>query len=157
MGCGRDGLHICRINRIEQLAALWPWMKQELIHLRKKNAVRSHWLPEHVRQEIIKGLAGNNLVECFVAHDVRAEAEYARGLLVCYPQVDPFIGLALTWFVWLGVWGPDITDALISEFDDMARARGFTSWEWGTSRKGWARRMEKHGVSLVEYRLVKEL
>lgn len=159
LGCGRDGLHLCQINRPDQLIELWPWMKEQIEKLRTKNPPRQHWLPEHVRIQILQGIANQNAVECFVAHNIGSarEPESLHGMIIVHPLIDPFVNLPLTWFVWLGIIEPKVLERLLPEFEQLARARGYLHWKWTTSRKGWARRAAKFGAKVVEYALEKEL
>lgn len=156
MGCGRTELHMCKIRTGEELTMLWPWLKYGLLKIADKNTRRTYWLPEHLRMQIAAGLAGQNQLECFVAHENTTE-DALHGFMVVYPLVDPFVQLPLTWFVWMANMGPRVLSQLMPEFEEMGRMRGFLRWQWGTSREGWVRRARRFGADIVEYTIGKEL
>jgi hypothetical protein len=153
--CTRDGLHIDKVATPDTLASLWPWIREGLLYIKHKNGERMHWLPEHVRMEILKGYAGQSMCECFVGHD--AEHNTLRGFLIAYPLVDPFVNLALSWHVWMSTMNDHTLNDVLAEFEGMARARGYLRYQWGSSRKGWERRATRFGCRVVERIIAKEL
>ncbi len=156
VGCGRDTkLHIDRLTSPDLLNKLWPWMRFGLMFIKHKNCPEAHWIPEHVRTEIVKGLSGQSPTECLLAHD--AESDTIRGFLIVYPMVDPFIQIPITWFGWMSCLDHYVFDALLPEFEQMARDRGFLSWRLATSRKGYARRAHRVGAEVVEYIIQKRI
>jgi len=156
MLCGRTDLHICKVLTPDMLNTVWAWMRLGLERIKAKNAPEARWLPEHVRVEIQKGFLGQSGTECFVAHDYD-QVETLHGFLVAYPLIDPFVHLPLSWLVWMANIEFGVLDRVLPEFEQMARERGYLSWRWMTSRKGWARRAERFGARLVEFTIAKEL
>lgn len=157
LGCGRTELHMCKLKSGEELSILWPWLRHGLRTIAAKNPKRTYWLPEHLRMQIALGLAGQNQLECFVAHENGEGTDMLHGFLMAYPLIDPFVQLPLTWFVWMANIGPRVMEKLMPEFEEMARKRGFVRWQWGTSRMGWARRAARFGASVVELTIGKDL
>ncbi len=155
IGCGRVGLHICKLHNGEMLVALWPWLRRGLVQIQQKNPPHAKWMPEHLRLEIIKGLAGQSGTECFIAHD--GDTEALHGFLIACPLIDPFVNLPLSWFVWMCNLAPGTLDRVLPEFEQMARDRGYRRWQWVTSRKGWLRRAARFGAQMIEITISKEL
>lgn len=153
--CTRDDLHICKLTDVQFFSVLWPWMRQGLEWLKHKNEPRARWLPEHVAQEIMKGMLGQNAVECFLAHD--GTDQRMHGFVVAYPLTDPFVGLNLVWFVWMLYLEPYMLAKVLPEFETLARARRFRAWKFMTSREGWKRYGEQFGLEVTEFAMVKEL
>lgn len=155
IGCGRDALHMCKVTNAEMLMTYWPHIREGLLRIQQKNPPRAHWLPEHVLMELHKGLAGQNAMECFLAHD--GITELSHGFIVVYPLIDPFVSLPLKLFVWMLALEPQTMLQLVPELDHMVRARGFRGWQMQTSRKGWIRRCRDVGANVVEYVVAKDL
>ena len=159
LNCGRVGYHLCRLDKPEKVVALWPYMKREIERLRRKNPPRMMWMPEHIRKGLMLAFSGQDTLECFVAHDAPQEGQNdtVNGMLICYPQIDPFVQLPLTWFVWLMCSEWNVLDRLLPEFEDEARRRGYQRWSWTTGRPGWARRAARFGANVVEWTVSKDL
>jgi hypothetical protein len=153
------GFHLCRVRDAATFTELWPWIREGLMFLREKNPPRQKWLPEHLRKEVMLTFMNppQAQTDCFVAHDVGAGHDRVWGHLFCFPQVDPFVALPLAWHVWMGFMLPTVLDALLPEFEDEARKRGYTSWQWCTSRTKWIKRAEKFGAKVVEFTISKPL
>lgn len=159
LNCGRTGMHLCLLDKPDKIAALWPYMKREILRLQRKNPPRLRWIPEHVRRDLMLTFNNQNTLECFVAHDAPTDGspDTVSGMLVCYPKFDPFVNLPVTWFVWLMIADVGVLDVMLPEFEAEARRRGFLSWEWTTARQGWVRRAARFGAKVVEYTVSKEL
>lgn len=155
VGCGRDGLHMCKVTTPDMLMTYWPHIREGLLHIQKKNPPRAHWLPEHVLLELHKGLAGQNAMECFLAHD--GTAEVSHGFMVVYPLIDPFVSLPLKLFVWMLALEANTMMQLVPELDHMVKSRGFRGWQMQTSRRGWVRRCRDVGAEVVEYVVAKDV
>lgn len=153
--CTKDGLHVCKLDDVHFMNIIWPWMRQGLEWLKHKNEPRARWLPEHVAQEIVKGLVGQSLTECFLAHD--GNDQQLHGFLVAYPLTDPFVGLNLTWFVWMLYLEPYMLAKVLPEFEMLARARRYRAWKFMSSREGWRRYAEQFGLEVSEFSMYKEL
>ena len=154
LNCPREGLHIDKMD-ISMLPHLWPWIKEGLLYIKHKNGQLVQWIPEHIRMEIQKGFANVGACECFIGHD--ADDDSIRGFLVAYPLNDPFINLALTWHVWMATLSWNVLDKVLPEFEHLARERGFTRWQWGSSRASWERRAARFGATVVERTIGKDL
>ncbi len=166
LNCNHEGLHIDRLTDLQLLADLWPWMREGLLFIKHKNNPKAHWLPEHVRLEIIKGLPmlaysalgmvvpGQSAAECFLAHDPKDQS--VHGFLVAVPLTDVYVQLPLVWFQWMSCMDHGVFDRLLPQFEELRRARGYRSWRLATSRKGYARRAERIGARVVEYLIEKE-
>lgn len=155
IGCGREGVHLCRVMSLEMLLAVWPWMEKGLLKIKATNSPNAHWLPDHIRFEIQKGLAGQSATECFLAHD--GDTEAITGFVVAYPEFDPFVHLPFTWFAWMAYGEGGLFQATYLEFEAMARARGYKRVKWSTSQLGWAQAAERFGATIVEYTVAKEI
>lgn len=155
LNCGREELHLDKITSNDTLMTLWPWMREGLLYIKRRNSPQSLWLPEHVRLEIQKGFVGQSSCECFIGHV--GTDDTVLGFVVAYPLIDPFVNLPLAWHVWMGNlgWGNIMT--LLPEFEELARARGYRRWQWGSARKSWERRAERFGARVIERTIAKEL
>lgn len=155
LNCSRPGLHMDKVTDPVLLSHLWPWMREGVLHIRRKNlSSRTTWMPEHVREHVGLGLLNPGLLptmnrtECFIGHD--AEEETLRGFLVCYPLIDPFVQLPLRWFVWMGSMQLDTLEVILPEFRELARSRGYIGWEWSSPRRGWERRAKQFGARVMD-------
>ncbi len=164
INCERDGLHMCRVSNPDMLTVFWPYIRAGLDRIREKCHPRQHWLAEHVRLDIQRGLVGQCGTECFLAHYGPRFVKTAprtyehegthqvRGFLVTTAQIDPFVNLPLRWFVWMGVLDSDTFVALMPEFERLAKERGYRGYSW-TGRPGWSRApfVRQFGIGVVEY------
>jgi len=162
LNCSRPGLHMDKILAPDLLGHLWPWMREGLAHIRRKNlSSRTTWLPEHVRDQIALGLTNPQLLpqfnrtECFIGHN--ADDDALQGFLVMYPLVDPFVTLPLAWFVWMASIHPHTLAHILPEFEALARERGYRRWEWTSPRAGWERRAQRFGARVVDRVIGKDL
>lgn len=154
--CDRDELHLDKVVNNDMLMMLWPWMREGLLNIKRRNTPTALWLPEHVRVEIQKGFLGQNACECFIGH-IGGERDTAEGFFVAYPLVDPFVNLPLTWFVWMGNLGFGHIPSALAEFEALGRARGYRRWQWGSPRKAWERRAARFGAHVIERTIGKDL
>jgi len=157
LGCGQGPLHLCKVRDADALAKIWPWMREGLLRIQAKNRPLTHWMPEHVRMELAKGFMGQTTTECFVGHDCTETGDSLFGFIIGYVSYDPFVQLPLGYYVWMGNMPEGVLDHCLPDFEQMLRERGFHHWEWGTSRKGWARRAERFGAKVVEWKIRKDL
>ena len=156
LNCAHDGCHLDRVTQNETLMRIWPWMRESLLYIKRRNSPTSHWLPEHVRVEIQKGFVGQNAVECFVGHD--AKADVLQGFMVCYPLVDPFVNLPLVWHVWMASIAIEGFDGIyLRDFERLATERGYRHWQFGSSRRAWERRAARFGMQVFERTIRKEI
>ena len=162
LGCSRPGLHMDKLTSPDLLACLWPWMREGLVHIRRKNySSRTTWLPEHVRDQIALGITNPqmlpqfNRTECFIGHN--EDDESLHGFLVTYPLVDPFVSLTLSWFVWMASIQFDTLNHILPEFEELARSRGYRRWEWTSPRPGWERRASLFDARVVDRIIGKDL
>ena len=155
IGCGRDGLHMCRVNSIPMLMQFWPAIRRGLLQIRRKNRPLFRWLPDHVLREIQKGLLNQSSTECFLAHD--GTEETVHGFIVVYPLIDPFVQLPLRLYVWMLAAEAGVMRQLIDELDAICLERGLHGWQMQSPRRGWIRRAPQIGAHVVEYTIAKDL
>ena len=123
-----------RIANQPELNKVWPYVRERLDVIKKKDKTCRNWVPEHVRNEIVKTFIGQSTAELFVGMD---ESEVLHGFIVTQIHVDPFINVPMVLWVWFAWLNNAMIDRFMPYLEDLARERGLTSIEFDTGRFGW--------------------
>jgi hypothetical protein len=129
----------------------WPWIKDRLEIIKKKNKDLLKWTPKHVRQMILSGLGNLTTHELWFAVE---EDGILRGFIISYVQNDPFVNLGDSLHVWLGFGNMKIIEKLLPEFEAIARDKDLEGIEFSSPRKAWALKIAKLGFHMktITYR-----
>ena len=112
----------------------WPWISDRLRAVRKKDNSIEQWQPDHVRIQILEGLAGRSAVELWFG--INSE-QVIEGFIVTSVKFDPFVQLPVAWTVWIGWANLDLLAKLSPKFEQIARERYYPRIEFITGRRGW--------------------
>ena len=82
-----DNIRVVRVNNVVELNACWPWVKERLEIIKKKDKSAGNWIPEHVRHLLILQFSNNSRVELYLA--VENETNVLHGFIVTNVLIDP--------------------------------------------------------------------
>lgn len=147
-----DGFKVARATA-DDIRLRWPLLRKWLLEIGRKNPKSyAKWEPEHIRLEVLKGIAGQNGVQMFLCFNPDLQ-----GFFITYPQVDPFVNLPLALFIWL-TYGPNgVLEYAMPFIEQMAREGGYTAIEGMSGRPGWIRRLARYGFEPTQVVLRKNL
>lgn len=129
-----------KIADMKMLNEVWPYVRARLAAIKKKDKTSRHWIPEHVRNEIQKGLVGQSTTELYVGVD---DSKVLHGFIVTQVCLDPFINVPMTLWVWFAWLNNEMIDRFTPYLENLARERGLTQIEFDTGRFGWAGAIRK--------------
>lgn len=145
----------------EAIKAYWPTLiRPGVVAIKEKCPNAGQWLPEHVRQRIEAGLAGQIFCECHLISREENEAGKVVGFIVINAYNDEYAQVPLSLFVWL----VHCTDAPAEEvlpfalpiLEQRARDLGLRYVD-GVGRGGWERRLTDYGYKAVQTMFRKEV
>jgi hypothetical protein len=122
-----------KISAHNDLIRIWPWIRDRLVAIKKKDPNAGHWVPEHVRHLLMLGIAGQSTCELFVAR--RGEKVYA--FIVTEITIDRYIHVPTVLHVWAGWLNRSMIEKFLPFLDQLARERGVTRITFETGRFGW--------------------
>lgn len=123
---------------------VWEFVKIGLEVIQSRIGNRSKWKPLHVRQAVVNG---NSELWLIVDEDAMPQGFYVLSAIT-----DPFIQVPTTLFVWVAYSRPG-TNLVDKHFNDVVqrgRELGVEAIEMMSPRKGWERRLAKHGFYVAE-------
>jgi hypothetical protein len=140
-----DIYSLVRLDR-EAVRNLWPSLiRPGLQRIKRKDPLSGHWRPEHVRQRIEAGFAGQLLCEC---HAVVRDHQPV-GFVVLTAYNDEFDGAPERLWVWIawceGASLEAVLPFVLPQLEQRAEELGLRGIVGVSSRAGWARRLTKHG------------
>lgn len=128
----------------------WPWIRDRLDVIKKKDPHAGHWVPEHIRHLAMLGLSGASTTEIFIAH--RDKTPYA--FIVTEIVIDRYIHVPTVLHVWAGWLSRSMIVSYLPFLDGLARQRGVTRITFETGRIGWRGTIEALGEGFVAARVV---
>ena len=146
-----DSVRPVKVNSIEMLTDVWPYVRDRLEVIKKKDKSTQHWLPEHVRHAVMQGLFGQNMTELYVALDTDNSI---YGFIVTEVLFDRFVNIPLTLWIWVGWLNREMIDRMTPWLEKIAKERGLTRIEWDSGRFGWLGTVSQ--LKTAGFRLVKQ-
>ena len=130
----------------------WPWLRECLMRIKRRQGPRSTWRPEHVRDAVNRGQAELWFVTV---------GTLPVAFTVTQALTDPFTGIP-SWLVWMAYADPrsaprETVARMDAYLERVARERGFATMMAMTARPGLARRLERFGWKPVLTTLQKDL
>jgi hypothetical protein len=137
-----------RAAQANDLLVHWPFMREGLLSIKQRLGTHSHWEPVNIYNALVKGTANLFLVE---------RGERVVGFFVTTLQVDPFLGVPMSLFVWIAYSVDGGVEEGHAFLEGYARTCGVEYIEALTARKGLVKRMQKFGWGLAMYIIRKDL
>jgi len=142
-----ESVKVVRVSSMPMLIECWPWVKERLETIKKKDKTCGHWLPEHIRHMVQEGITNRTVrypVELYLALD---ESSIIHSFLVGYTKFDPYINVPLTYHIWVAWLNRKGIEQLTPWLDQMCKDRGLTSIEFESGRFGWMGALRKAAKS----------
>ena len=125
---------LVKVSQKEVLDHHWPWVRDRLAIIKKKDKSVDGWQPDHIRIAISEGLAGRSPIELWFGLDAD---NVIVGFIVTNMRFDPYIQLPVAWVVWLAWANKELLHKLAPAFKEIARQRYYPAIEFITGRRGW--------------------
>ena len=131
-----DQVQLIKVQAKEVLDHHWPWVRDRLAVIKKKDKSVDGWQPDHIRIQIVQGLMAPipYPVELWFGVDSDSAIE---GFIVTNTRFDNFVQLPAAWQVWLAWGNKKLLERLAAPFKEIARQRYYPAIEFITGRRGW--------------------
>lgn len=154
-----DSVRVVKVTTPKMLAEVWPWVRQRLERIKKKDKSAGNWTSEHVRFALLQGMAKppGSLVELFLAVD---EGTVIRGFIVTVVRIDQYLNIPWTLYIWLGSLNRGLMRRFLPWLEEMARERGLSEIKFESGRFGWMGtigHLPESGFYCESYTFTKEL
>lgn len=154
-------LRFVQVSTMDELQAFWPFVRDGIEHIKKRDRSMGHLTPTHVYNGIRFGLPTaqprTTAVELFLA----LEGKIPKAFMVTTPQQDPFRNnIPVGIYVWFLYADFKMLTQFLPELERLGKISGGEEIRFHSGRKGWLRnfgRMTRLGFDLWQYTFRKAL
>ena len=134
---------VVHVTTSQGLTECWPYVKERLNIIKKKDKSSGHWLPEHIRHMVQEGFLNPAIRYPVELHLALDDNVAIHGFIVGYTKLDPYINLPLTYHIWVGWGSREGIARFIPWLEAMCKERGLTAVEFESGRFGWMTALSK--------------